>query len=169
MVNKIIPAKVDVIMENDLADRLDDLICAFDSGFDSATSNLESVGIVFVGWIAVGLVVFTLIKALFKFNQAHQPEQKVALTSSVSNGKEVSKGVDANPVDSKSADTTDGCNGHVAVSLKVPVITERPSSAPNTSLMNGSARPHVYENGTKPEGNENGKVARNGLKEYISV
>lgn len=149
MDNKIFPLKVDVIiMENDLADRLDDLICAFDSGFDSATSNLESVGIVLVGWIAVGLIVFSLIKALFKFNQVHQSDQKVELTKS-----EVLKIADGSPVDAISPDTTDGCNGHVAVSLKVPVAFERPSSAPNTPLMNGSSRFHIVENGTKTEGN----------------
>ena len=57
-------------MENDLADRLDDLICAFDSGFDSASGNLESIVLVLLVWSVLAFCIYVVVYRLFKTNQA---------------------------------------------------------------------------------------------------
>ena len=64
-----------VKMENDLADRLDDLICAFDSGFDSASGNLESIVLVLLGWSVLAFCIYVVVYRLFKTNQPCRDEK----------------------------------------------------------------------------------------------
>lgn len=122
-----------------MADRLDDLICAFDTGFDSTTSNLEAVGIVLVGWLVIGLVVYSLIKALFKFNQSTEQKKLDQREKLVENGT------------TESSDVSDGQPAKTC--LQVPIIVqERPVSAPNTPLMNGFSRVNGLDQEHKKEG-----------------
>ena len=69
-------------MENDLADRLDDLICAFDAGFDTATNNIDTIVFVLLAWVVLAVSVYIIVYRLFKTNQ---PSDE-SLTDDVADG-----------------------------------------------------------------------------------
>ena len=53
----------------------DDLICAFDSGFDSASNNLESIIFLLLGWVVLAFFVYVIVYRLFKTNQTNRDDQ----------------------------------------------------------------------------------------------
>jgi hypothetical protein len=53
-------------METDLADRLDDLICAFDAGFSGSSGNIETVVFVLFGWVVLSTIVYCIVVRYFK-------------------------------------------------------------------------------------------------------
>ena len=44
-------------------------ICAFDSGFDATTGNLESIIFVLLGWVIFAFCLYIIVYRLFKTNQ----------------------------------------------------------------------------------------------------
>ena len=65
-------------MAEDLADRLDDLICTFDNVVSA--SSLDTVFYIFVGWVAFGAVVFLASHFLLS-NQNEQRERTERIDS----------------------------------------------------------------------------------------
>ena len=62
-------------MEHDLADRLDDLICAFDAGFEGASNHIESIVFVLLAWLVLAVSVYIVVYRLFKTHQSSRDDE----------------------------------------------------------------------------------------------
>ena len=68
-------------------------ICAFDSGFDATTGNLESIIFVLLGWVVFAFCLYIIVYRLFKTNQTIKEDVEDEL-----DGKKKNEEVNSDPV-----------------------------------------------------------------------